>query len=197
MNTSQMPLHEIFSLVSEDKTTPRDALKSITPQALSKTIYPTLSTNKSSLFSKGITVQSGDVSGRLILGRDIAKKIVEARASGKQIEQYIYSTANGDIEDFLAIEHCSAYFTSNPARTEFCAVQSVLEGKPTIIAADVEFHECERPHSTVTGTSSTSKSGCCSKASTRRNKRGGKVCGEGLSKLFSSLCCKNTIDAFS
>ncbi len=39
--------------------------------------------------------------------------------------------------------------------------------------------------------------GCCSKASTRRNRRGGKVCGEGLSKLFSSLCCKNTIDAFS
>ena len=83
------------------------------------------------------------MSGRLILGRDIAKKIVEARASGKQIEQYIYSTANGDIEDFLAIEHCSAYFTSNPARTEFCAVQSVLEGKPIIIAADVEFHESD------------------------------------------------------
>lgn len=44
----------------------------------------------------------------------------------------------------------------------------------------------ERPQSTVTGISSISISGCCSKTSIRRNKRGGKACGGGLSKLFSS-----------
>lgn len=141
MKTTEKTLEHMLAQVSEGKMTPREVLKRITPNSLSKTIYPKLTESSSPVFATGVGVQSGDVSGRLIIGRDVAMSLISKRNSGEHTGEYIYSTASGDVEDFLPIEHCAAFFTSNPARTEFCAVQSVLEGKPTIIATKIEYHE--------------------------------------------------------
>ena len=54
-----------------------------------------------------------------------------------------------------------------------------------------------RPQSRVTGTRSTSASGCFSSNSTKLSKRGGSLCADGFKILFSSECCKKRTDTFS
>ncbi|MCC2098831.1 MAG: hypothetical protein KDJ29_18210, partial [Hyphomicrobiales bacterium] len=51
----------------------------------------------------------------------------------------------GDIDDFAAIKGAAGFFTSHPGKTTFSPVQSVSEGKPTVIGANIEYHENDEP----------------------------------------------------
>lgn len=91
----------------------------------------------------GESVLEGDASGSLVLSREVADFFLDSSADDPAHTLYIYSVQEGDIGDFSAIKGSQAFFTSNPARTGFSAVQSVLEGKPTLIGVNISYHSSD------------------------------------------------------
>lgn len=120
----------LLDLIAEGNSSPKEFLQKIDPYQLSQIIYPRFHGTPDHVLCKGLPIQSGDVNGILVLGKDVANAIATNKLNKQDTPSYVYSAPGGDVSDFSAIQTCSAYFTSNPARTEFCAVQSVLEGSP-------------------------------------------------------------------
>ena len=141
MATNNNSITTLLDLIAEGNSSPKEFLQKIDPYQLSRIIYPRFHGTPDHVLCKGLPIQSGDVNGILVLGKDVANAIATNKLNKQDTPSYVYSTPGGDVSDFSAIQTCSAYFTSNPARTEFCAVQSVLEGKPTIIDIPVTYHE--------------------------------------------------------
>lgn len=139
--TTNNSITTLLELIAEGNSSPKEFLQKIDPYQLSRIIYPRFHGTPEHVLCKGLPIQSGDVNGILVLGKDVANAIATNKLNKQDTPSYVYSTPGGDVSDFSAIQTCSAYFTSNPARTEFCAVQSVLEGKPTIIDVPVTYHE--------------------------------------------------------
>lgn len=128
-------IYDIFTQVNHGLMTPDQALKLITPNSLAQFLSSSflIEDSERTPLHQGEGILGGDVSGVLVLSRDIAHLIVDLNRKGFGIN-YIYCLEEGDIDDFHSIKHSSGFFTSNPGKTTFSPVQSVQEGVPTIIA---------------------------------------------------------------
>lgn len=135
-------IYDIFTQVSHGSMDPLQALKHITPKCLAQFLTSSFSIDDSEqtpLF-QGEGILDGDISGVLVLSRDMAHLIVDLNKKGFGVN-YIYCLEEGDIDDFYAIKHSSGFFTNNPGKTTFSPVQSVQEGVPTIIAVAYDTGE--------------------------------------------------------
>lgn len=122
---------------------PEEILSSIRAADLEGVIFPRFSDDEYAPFASGEAIHNGDRSGYLVLHRSTVQRIFEGGRSTSDNPEYIYSVAEGDIDDFVAIKGAAGFFTSHPGKTTFSPVQSVSEGKPTVIGANIEYHENE------------------------------------------------------
>lgn len=139
MSKLSTDMHEVFELVGKGLISAADALAQITPANLARFLTPCFSDEDSRRMpsATGEGILEGDVSGILVLSRDLANHVAALNRDGYGID-YIYCLEEGDIDDFFAIKHASGFFTNNPGKTTFSPVQSVQEGVPTIIGVPFE-----------------------------------------------------------
>ncbi|PZD96766.1 hypothetical protein DNH61_06100 [Paenibacillus sambharensis] len=91
----------------------------------------------------GESILPGDVSGQLVLDRDLGELLLaEADRRGTSVP-IIYSRENGNLEDFHVLKASRGFFTSQKGRTTFCPVQASCEGVPTLIAVGCEYRRSD------------------------------------------------------
>ncbi len=141
---SQFNLLHSFEQVAKGAQSPEEVFATLTPRELSKVIYPYFADSDERVFAQGEGILEGDVSGHLVLDKDVAAALRQDVAEKGNVT-YIYSVAEGDIDDFSAIGAAAAFFTNNPGKTTFSPVQSVSEGVPTVIDVALDYHESDEP----------------------------------------------------
>ena len=123
-----------------------DVFKGMTSENLSEMLYASFRGDENvSPVAQGEGILEGDVAGPLILDKKVAAELVAQVDAAGTSQPYVYSLAEGDIEDFNAIKKAAAFVTSHPGKTTFSPVQSVLDGIPTIIGASIEYHASDEP----------------------------------------------------
>ena len=140
MKTYDLP--KKLEALANDFIAAEDILSTISNDDVACLIFSRFEDDHGEAFAMGESILEGDVTGPLVLSRDVAKAI-NNNNDVHGSTRYIYSVAEGDIDDFQAIKHSSAFFTNNKGKTTFSPVQSVSEGKPTIISVPVEYYESE------------------------------------------------------
>gem|GEM_PF-1342962 len=101
------------------------------------------SDREANMICRGDGILDGDVSGILVLSREVANACIENNRTTTSPISYIYAIPEGDIEDFLPIKHAVGFFTNNKAKTVFSPVQAVQEGIATVIGVPCSFHNSD------------------------------------------------------
>ncbi len=140
----EVSLLQSFEEVGRGELTPEEVFSILNARDLAKIIYPYFADIQEHVFAEGEGILEGDVSGHLVLDKEVAAAI-RRTVPEKGGVRYVYSVAEGDIDDFGAIGGAAAFFTSNAGKTTFSPVQSVSEGVPTVISVPVEYHESDEP----------------------------------------------------
>ncbi|WP_372026790.1 pyruvate, phosphate dikinase [Tistrella mobilis] len=142
---SKFDFKELLTGISTRARRPEDILSGIRAADLEGVIFPRFADEEYTPFASGEAIHDGDHSGYLVLHRSTAQQISEGAGDSSDAPDYIYSVAEGDIDDFAAIKGAAGFFTNHPGKTTFSPVQSVSEGKSTIIAANIDYHESDEP----------------------------------------------------
>jgi len=140
MQTYDLPVK--LEALANGSITAESIFSSISNEDVARLIFSRFEDDHDDTFASGESILEGDVTGILVLSKEVAKAI-SASNDENGSTGYIYSVPEGDIDDFQAIKHSIAFFTSNKGKTTFSPVQSVSEGKPTIISVPVEYHESD------------------------------------------------------
>ncbi|AWO76597.1 hypothetical protein C1N76_19085 (plasmid) [Geobacillus thermoleovorans] len=132
----------LLSNLSSGKSTISETLIDLTETHLMEMLLPSFRyTGKELLVGEGDGILPGDVTGQLVLNRELGEKLLdEARRRNTKID-LIYSTPYGDLEDFRLIQSIRGFFTNQKGRTTFCPVQASCEGIPSIVGVNCTYIE--------------------------------------------------------
>lgn len=102
MTTNNNSITTLLDLIAEGNSSPKEFLQKIDPYQLSRIIYPRFHGTPDHVLCKGLPIQSGDVNGILVLGKDVANAIATNKLNKQDTPSYVYSTPGGDVSDFSA-----------------------------------------------------------------------------------------------
>ena len=130
----------LLSDLSSRKSTVSEILIDLTDTHLMEMLLPSFRyAGKELLVGEGDGILPGDVTGQLILNRELGEKLLdEARRRNTEVD-LIYSTPYGDLEDFHLIQSIRGFFTNQKGRTTFCPVQASCEGIPSIVGVNCNY----------------------------------------------------------
>ncbi len=140
MHIDDLPIK--LQALENGKTTAEEIFSTISNDNVARLIFSRFEDDAGEQFALGESILEGDVTGCLVLSKEVAGAISQNN-DDDGVTEYVYSVAEGDIDDFQAIKLSVAFFTNNKGKTTFSPVQSVSEGKPTIISIPVEYHESD------------------------------------------------------
>lgn len=134
-------LPSLLTHVGRGEFSARAALSRISPQNLTACLHPTFTkaAQSTDTICTGQGILSGDVTGVLVLSRELAEEIIKFNEINSNKIKYIYGISEGNIDDFIHIKHADGFITCNHGKTTFSPVQAVQEGVPTIIGLPIEF----------------------------------------------------------
>jgi len=136
-------IHDVFEKVGNGTMTVEEALTLVTPTTLAPFLRPCFDPTErdsAQFVCQGEGILEGEVSGVLVVSREVADAIMKYNKSAAHAIRYVYCIPEGDIDDFLPIKHADGFITPHKAKTTFSPVQAVQEGVPTIISAPLLFH---------------------------------------------------------
>lgn len=113
-----------------------ELLENIDESSLAKILKSQFEINQmdlNNLVAQGECIFHGDVSGQLVLDRELGEYLLQEAENRKTTIDLIYSCSGGNLNDFNVLESSKGFFTNDKGRTTFCPVQASCEGIPTII----------------------------------------------------------------
>ncbi|WP_126427924.1 putative PEP-binding protein [Brevibacillus marinus] len=137
---------DLLEQVAKNQISPEDVLFYVTERDLMDLLSPSfIPGDNYHAVGHGDSILPGDVTGQLVLDRQLGEFLLREAEKRNTSIDLIYSRGNGNLEDFYVLKSSKGFFTNQRGRTTFCPVQASCEGVPTLVGVNCKYDILDHP----------------------------------------------------